>query len=137
MRNLLNMLIPATRVRVLDPHTDLMSREWYTFFLTTQNILMQILSIPVTKTANFTVSTGETWLINNKAGSTCVVTLPPAADSARQMLHFQNYQAQNLVSASSNVVPKSGGAAGTAILPNVAGSTATLISDGVVWRIVQ
>lgn len=137
MRNLLNMLIPATRVRVLDPHTDLMSREWYTFFLTTQNILMQMLSIPVTKTANFTVSTGETWLINNKTGSTCVVTLPSAADSARQMLHFQNYQAQNLVSSSSNVVPKSGGAAGTAILPNVAGSTATLISDGVVWRIVQ
>lgn len=137
MRNLLNMLIPATRVRVLEPYTDIMSREWYTFFLATQNILLQILSIPVTKTADFTVAAGETWLINNKAGSTCVVTLPSVTDSARQILHFQNYQAQNLVSASSNVVPKAGGAAGTAILPNVAGSTATLICDGNVWRIVQ
>ena len=34
---------------------------------------------PVTKTADFTVADNETWLINNKSGSTCTVTLPSAS----------------------------------------------------------
>ena len=71
---------------------------------------------PVTKTADFSVASGEKWIINNKAGSSCVVTLPTASDNVGRELHFQNYQAQTLVSASSNVIPLAGGAAGTAIL---------------------
>ena len=31
---------------------------------------------PVTKTADFSVASTDTWLINNKTGSTCTVTLP-------------------------------------------------------------
>jgi hypothetical protein len=92
---------------------------------------------PVTKTANFTVAAGETWLINNKSGSSCTVTLPTASASTGRVLHFQNYQAQTLVSASSNVVPLVGGAAGTAILAAVAGDTATLVSDGTNWIMTQ
>ena len=88
---------------------------------------------PVTKTANFTVAAGETWLINNKTGSSCVVTLPTPSTSTGRVLNFQNYQAQTLVSASSNVVPLAGGAAGTAILQAVAGANATLVSDGTSW----
>jgi hypothetical protein len=52
-------------------------------------------------------------------------------------LTFQNYQAQLLVSASSNVVPLGGGAAGTAILTDVAGNWATLVSDGTNWVMMQ
>jgi hypothetical protein len=94
-------------------------------------------SAPVTKTADFTVADGETWLINNKSGSTCTVTLPTPSASTGRVLHFQNYQAQTLVSASSNVVPLVGGAAGTAILQAVAGANATLVSDGTSWIMTQ
>ena len=92
---------------------------------------------PVTKTANFSVAAGETWLINNKSGSTCTVTLPTASANSGRTLHFQNYQAQTLVSASSNVVPLAGGAATTAILAAVAGANATLVSDGTNWIMTQ
>lgn len=92
---------------------------------------------PVTKTANFTVAAGETWLINNKSGSSCTVTLPSASTSTGRVLHFLNYQAQTLVSASSNVVPLAGGAAGTAILEAVAGANATLVSNGTNWVMTQ
>lgn len=88
---------------------------------------------PVTKTANFTVAAGETWLINNKSGSSCTVTLPTPSTSTGRVLNFQNYQAQTLVSASSNVVPLAGGSATTAILQAVAGANATLVSDGTSW----
>lgn len=92
---------------------------------------------PVTKTADFTVAAGETWLINNKSGSSCTVTLPSASTNTGRVLHFQNYQAQTLVSASSNVVPLVGGAATTAILEAVAGANATLVSDGTNWIMTQ
>ena len=94
-------------------------------------------SAPVTKTADFTVATGETWLINNKSGSTCTVTLPTASSYSGRVLYFLNYQAYTVVSASSNVVPLTGGAAGTAILNAVAGDTATLVSDGTNWIMTQ
>ena len=92
---------------------------------------------PVTKTANFSVANGETWLINNKSGSSCTVTLPTPSTNTGRVLHFQNYQAQTLVSASSNVVPLAGGAATTAILEAVAGANATLVSDGTSWIMTQ
>jgi hypothetical protein len=92
---------------------------------------------PVTKTANFSVAAGETWLINNKSGSSCTVTLPTPSTNTGRVLHFQNYQAQTLVSASSNVVPLAGGSATTAILEAVAGANATLVSDGTNWIMTQ
>lgn len=92
---------------------------------------------PVTKTANFTVVDGETWLINNKSGSSCTVTLPTPSASTGRVLHFQNHQAQTLVSASSNVVPLAGGSATTAILQAVAGANTTLVSDGTSWIMTQ
>lgn len=94
-------------------------------------------SPPVTKTADFSVSATDTWLINNKSGSSCVVTLPSAANNLGRVLTFLNYQAQTLVSASSNVIPQSGGAAGTAILAATAGDWATLVSNGTNWVIMQ
>jgi hypothetical protein len=94
-------------------------------------------SAPVTKTADFTVAATDLWLINNKSGSTCTVTLPAAASFTGRILHFQNYQVQALVSASSNVVPISGGAAGTSILVASSGDQATLVSDGTNWLMTQ
>jgi hypothetical protein len=95
-----------------------------------------LFSAPVTVTADFTVGTSN-WYINNKSGSTCTVTLPTASAWIGRYLTFQNYQAQTLVSASSNVVPQAGGAAGTAILLAVAGNWATMVSDGTNWVIMQ
>ena len=93
-------------------------------------------SVPVTVTADFTVGASN-WYINNKSGSTCTVTLPTASTWPGRYLTFQNYQAQTLVSASSDVVPQAGGAAGTAILLAVAGNWATMVSDGTNWVIMQ
>ena len=97
----------------------------------------QSTSAPVTYTANFSVATTDAWIINNKSGSSCTATLPTASANTGRVLRFQNYQAQTLISASSNVVPLVGGAAGTAILNAVAGDTATLVSDGTNWLITQ
>ena len=94
-------------------------------------------SSPVIKTADFTVASGELWIINNKSGSTCTVTLPTASVYAGRTLNFQNYQDQSLVSASSDVIPQGGGSAGSAILTNVAGNWATLVSNGTNWVITQ
>lgn len=91
---------------------------------------------PVTKTADFTVADTETVLINNKSGSACVATLPSAALNAGRMLLMKTTQAQALNSASSNVVPKAGGAAGTAIATGTAGNWALLVSDGTNWVIM-
>ena len=92
---------------------------------------------PATYTANFSVAASDVWVINNKPGSSCTVTLPSASTNTGRVLRFQNYQAQTLVSASSNVVPLTGGAAGTAILAAVAGDTCTLVSDGTNWIMTQ
>jgi hypothetical protein len=94
-------------------------------------------SAPVTKTADFTVASTDVWLINNKSGSTCTVTLPTASTNSGRVLYFQNYQVQALVSASSNVVPLAGGAAGTSILLASSGDSATLVSDGTNWLMTQ
>ena len=94
-------------------------------------------SAPVTKTADFTVAANETWLINNKSGSTCTVTLPSASLYVGRYLVFKNLQAQTLVSASSNVVLIDSTTAGTAILLAVVGNWATMVSDGTNWVIMQ
>jgi hypothetical protein len=94
-------------------------------------------SAPVTYTANFSVAATNVWIINNKSGSSCTATLPTPSTNTGRVLHFQNYQAQTLVSASSNVVPLAGGSATTAILEAVAGANATLVSDGTSWIMTQ
>jgi len=94
-------------------------------------------SAPVTKTADFTVAATDVWLINNKSGSTCTVTLPTASSWTGRSLTFKNMQAQTLVSASSNVVPIDSTTAGTAILLAVVGNWATMVSDGTNWVIMQ
>jgi hypothetical protein len=110
----------------------LTSADWVTF-----NSKAAGSTAPVTKTANFTVAETDYWLINNKSGSTCTVTLPAPATYSGRQLTFKNMQAQLLVSASSNVVPLDSTTAGTAILLNVIGNWATMVSDGTNWVIMQ
>ena len=88
---------------------------------------------PVTKTADFTVAANEDVLINNKSGSACTVTLPAAASWTGRRILIKTIQAQAVNSASSNVVPLAGGAAGTAIVTGTAGKYAELVSDGTNW----
>jgi hypothetical protein len=126
-------ITPAISMAAANTSTNgyLTSTDWNTF----NN--KQAISAPVTKTADFSVAATDLWLINNKSGSTCTATLPAASSYLGRVLHFQNYQAQTLVSASSNVVPLAGGAAGTSILLASSGDSATLVSDGTNWLITQ
>jgi len=89
-----------------------------------------------TKVADFTLADTEGWVINDKPAATCTVTLPAASAWAGRAVTFKNLQLQTLVSASSNVVPLIGGAAGTAILPGLVGAWATLVSDGTNWVVM-
>jgi hypothetical protein len=89
--------------------------------------------VPVEKLTDFTVADSDRWLIVNKAGSSCVVTLPTASTNTGRELGIKNFQAQTVVSASSNVLAISSGSPGTAILPATVGSWVTLVSDGTYW----
>lgn len=88
----------------------------------------------VTQTADFDAT--DVWHICNGAG-TITVTLPNPVTYFGPPLHFKTIAAFTVVSASANVVPLAGGAAGTAILAATAGKWATLVIDGVSWVIVE
>jgi len=91
---------------------------------------------PVTKTTDFTLADGENFVTVNKSGSSCTVTLPSASTNTGRQVTFKTLQAQTLVSASSNVAPIDSATPGTAILTNIVGKWATLVSDGTNWVIM-
>lgn len=92
---------------------------------------------PVTQTASFSVGVADNWNICN-GGATITVTLPTAgAPNIGREIMLKTIAAFTVVSASSNVVPLIGGAAGAAILAATAGKWATLVSDGANWIIMQ
>lgn len=66
----------------------------------------------------------------------CTVTMPNATAYSGRKLTFLAQTSGTVVSASSNIVPLAGGAAGTAILSASAGKWATLISNGTNWQIL-
>lgn len=90
---------------------------------------------PVTVTTSFTVGAGDFATISNR-GATNTATLPAASSSSGRLLFFVTIQAFAVNSATSNVVPRIGGAAGTAILPATDGAWALLQSDGTNWIIL-
>lgn len=94
-------------------------------------------SAPVTATSDYSVLSTDVWIINNKTGSSLTITLPTASANIGRVLTIQNYQTQTVISASSNVVSQGGGAAGTAILAASIGDSATLVSDGTNWVMMQ
>ena len=93
------------------------------------------LAAPVTVTTDYTVAAGVTFIISNR-GATNTLTLPTAASNSGRILVISTIQAFTVISASSNVVPRAGGSAGTAILPNTDGAWAMLVCDGTNWIIM-
>jgi len=95
------------------------------------------LSTVLTKTADYTITGTDTWIINNKTGSALTLTFPAASAWTGRSITVKNMQAQSVNSASSNIVPIDSTTAGTAILLNVVGNWATMVSDGTNWVIMQ
>jgi hypothetical protein len=94
-------------------------------------------STVLTKTADYTITGTDTWIINNKSGSAMTLTFPAASAWPGRYITVKNMQAQLVNSASSNIVPIDGTTAGTAILLAVVGNWATMVSDGTNWVIMQ
>ena len=95
------------------------------------------LSTVLTKTADYTITNTDTWIINNKTGSALTLTFPAASSWTGRSITVKNMQAQLVNSASSNIVPIDSVTAGTAILLGVIGNWATMVSDGTNWVIMQ
>lgn len=92
-------------------------------------------NVPVAKTASFTLGADENFVICNGTGS-ITVTLPAASSAPGRTVWIKTIAAQTVVSASSNVKPIGTDTASTAILTNVAGTWAMLVSDGTNWVIM-
>ena len=73
--------------------------------------------------------------IYNRA-TAVTVTMPAAASYPGKEYTFLTINTGTVVSASSNIIPITGGAAGTAILGATAGKWCTLVSDGTNWQIM-
>jgi hypothetical protein len=95
------------------------------------------LSTVLTRTADYTITGTDTWIINNKTGSALTLTFPAASAWPGRYITVKNMQAQLVNSASSNIVPIDSTTAGTAILLAVVGNWATMVSDGTNWVIMQ
>jgi len=95
------------------------------------------LSTVLTKTADYTITGTDTWIINNKTGSALTLTFPAASSWTGRSITVKNMQAQLVNSATSNIVPIDSTTAGTAILLAVVGNWATMVSDGTNWVIMQ
>jgi hypothetical protein len=93
------------------------------------------LGAPNIQTVDYTLVATDVFVINNKAATAAVYTLGTA--TAGKLLFIDSYTVFGVNSASSNVIPKAGGAAGTTIIGLVAGASAMLIGDGSNFRIVQ
>lgn len=92
--------------------------------------------LPITVTTDYTVAAGAFAIISNR-GASNTMTLPAASTNGGRLLLFVNIGgAFTVVSASSNVVPRAGGSAGTAILPATDGAWALLQSDATNWIII-
>jgi hypothetical protein len=99
--------------------------------------ISQPTSLSTQTSATYTVLPSDGYLVANFAG-TITYTLPSPSSGlgAGRRLKIRTVQNQAVVSASSNVVPITGGSPGTAILPATAGKWAELVSDGVNWQVV-
>jgi hypothetical protein len=110
-------------------------------FKTTPTVALDVVGAisrgsPVTKTTSFSIASTENWIIvNNSVGAT-TVTLPSASLTPGREIFIKTIQAQVVNSASSNIVPLDSSTPGAPILLGVAGTWATLVSDGTYWVIM-
>ncbi len=96
------------------------------------------MNAPVTKTASFTLGESENFIVANGSAAIVTMTLPSGADQIGRVIFVKNLSATyTLVSASSNVKPRTTNTAGTAILAAAAGAWATLVcEDGTNWVVM-
>lgn len=90
---------------------------------------------PVTVTTDYVVAAADVVIISNR-GASNTITLPAAASNAGRILFFLTIQAFTVISNASNVIPRTGAAASTAILPATDGAWAMLICNGTNWQIM-
>lgn len=110
----------------------------YTFSLDMDSLISTVFvsSSPRTLTGTSgAIGTTDSSIIFNASGA-FTVTLPNAALYPGRWLNLKSIAVQTVNSASTNVVPLAGGAAGTALLTNTAGKWARLQSDGANWIIM-
>jgi hypothetical protein len=86
----------------------------------------------VVSAATATITSSQSVVIGSFAGA-MTLTLPTPASLVGRVLIIKNDVAQTVASASANVIPLAGGAAGTAILTNTAGKFAVLVSNGTAY----
>lgn len=92
-------------------------------------------STPTTYTGTSGTITSMSSILN--PSGTFTATLPTASSNAGRWLYIKSIAAQLINSASSNVVPLAGGAAGTALIGSAtAGKFVILQSDGTNWQIM-
>jgi hypothetical protein len=92
--------------------------------------------LPVTVTTDYVVAASDTVVISNR-GASNALTLPAAADNGGRLLFILNIGgAFTVVSNASNVIPRAGGTASTAILPATDGAWAILQSNATNWQIL-
>lgn len=90
---------------------------------------------PVTYTStSVTIAETDSYVILNTSGTT-TVTLPAAGSWPGREIWLRSIQNRTIASASANVVPRTGGAAGTAIMTGD-GAWVLLVSDGTAWQIM-
>ena len=87
---------------------------------------------PVGVSVDYSVTIND-FVIFSQRASTNTITLPAPATCAGRLLWIVNTGGGAVNSASSNVYPLTSAILGTAILPNVVGSFALLISNGAAW----
>ena len=92
--------------------------------------------VSTTITTSYVVLGSDTSITCN-GGATITLTFPTSSNFIGKFLMIRNIAAFTVVSASSNVIPQVGGAAGTAILAATAGKWATLQFDGTNWTILM
>lgn len=94
-------------------------------------------SVPtVISASSYTVATTDSSVVNSGA-TTLTITLPPASATTGRLLDVRTITAATVVSASANIVPITGGAAGTAILAATQGKWVTLQSTGSNYQIIR
>jgi len=96
----------------------------------------RVSTVAAATNATYVVVDQDEFITVNRV-TTVTVTLPPAQNWTARALSIKTLQAQTVVSASANVVPMTGGAAGTDILPATAGAWILCRSDGSNWVILQ
>jgi hypothetical protein len=129
--------ISNTGTLTLPTSTDTLVGRATTDTLTNKTLTSPVISA-ISNTGTLTLPTATDTLVGRATTDTLTnKTLTAPASYTGRVVVMKTIQAQAINSASSNVVPLAGGAAGTAIVSGTAGNWAELVSDGTNWIIMK